>query len=91
MSEMKVGDMIGIQCDVRPGPFSGERMITFDTVDGPISGFVRQSDLNQKDSQWYVRAIIQDIQDDVLHVRVKGSFFTTNGLASVPRRYAMAA
>jgi hypothetical protein len=91
MSEMKVGDVIGIQCDVRPGPFSGERMITFDTVDGPISGFVREPDLMQKDSQWYVRAIIQDIGDDVLHVRVKGSFFTTNGLASVPRRFAMAA
>ncbi len=91
MSEMKVGDIIGIQCDVRPGPFSGERMITFDTVDGPISGFVREPDLTQKNSQWYVRAIIQDIQDEVLHVRVKGSFFTTNGLASVPRKYAMAA
>jgi hypothetical protein len=91
MSEMKVGDVIGIQCDVRPGPFSGERMITFDTVAGPISGFVREPDLIEKKSQWYVRAVIQAIKDDVLEVRVKGSFFTTNGLASVPRRYAMAA
>jgi hypothetical protein len=91
MSEMKVGDVIGIQCDVRPGPFSGERMITFDTVDGPISGFVREPDLKQKDSQWYVRAVIQDIHDDALYVRVKGSFFTTNGLATVPRKYARAA
>ncbi len=91
MSEMKVGDVIGIQCDVRPGPFSGERMITFDTMDGPISGFVRESDLKKVDLQWYVRAIIQEIRDDVLHVRVTGSFFTTNGLAAVPRRYAMAA
>jgi hypothetical protein len=37
------------------------------------------------------RAVIQGIKNDVLEVRVKGSFFTTNGLASVPRRYAMAA
>ena len=44
MSGMNVGDVIGIQCDIRPGPFSGERMITFDTVDGPISGFVREAD-----------------------------------------------
>jgi hypothetical protein len=91
MSEMKVGDVIGIQCDVRPGPFSGEHMITFGTVDGPISGFVRESDLKQVESQWYIRAVIQDIRDEVLHVRVRGSFFTTNGLAAVPRRYAMAA
>jgi hypothetical protein len=91
MSEMKVGDVIGIQCDVRPGPFSGEQMITFDTMDGPVSGFVREPDLKEIASQWYVRAIIQEIRDDVLHVRVKGSFFTTNGLAAVSRRYAMAA
>jgi hypothetical protein len=91
MSGMKVGDMIGIQCDVRPGPFSGERMIKFDTVDGPISGFLRDYDLTQKNSQWYVRAVIQNIGEDTLEVRVKGSFFTTNGLATVPRRYAMAA
>jgi hypothetical protein len=91
MTGMRVGDVIGIQCDVRPGPFSGEHMITFDTVDGPISGFVRDSDLKERGSQWYVRAVIHGIKDDVLEVRVKGSFFTTNGLASVPRRCAMAA
>lgn len=91
MSEMNVGDVIGIQCDVRPGPFSGERMVTFDTIDGPVSGFVREPDLKKTDSQWYIRAVIQEIEDDVLHVRVKGSFFTTNGLAAVQRRYAMAA
>lgn len=88
---MKIGDTIGIQCDVRPGPFSDELMITFDTVGGPISGFVRKSELKEEAGQSYVRAVIQDIKDDVLEVRVRGSFFTTNGIASVPRKYAMAA
>ena len=91
MAEMQVGDVIGIQCEVRPGPFSEERMVTFDTIDGPVSGFVREADLKEVNSQWYARAVIQDIRGEILHVRVKGSFFTTNGLASVPRRYAMAA
>jgi len=88
---MKVGDTIGVQCEVRPGPFSGEQMITFDTVDGPISGFVRESELRKQGSQWCVRAVIQNIIEDVLEVRVRGSFFTTNGIASVQRKYAMAA
>jgi hypothetical protein len=91
MSEMSVGDAVGIQCDVRPGPFSGEKLITLETVDGPISGFVLETNLKQVGTQWYVRAVIQDIEQDVLTVRVRGSFFTTNGLASVPRQYAMAA
>ena len=88
---MQIGDTIAVQCEVRPGPFAGEQMITFDTVDGPISGFVRSSELRQQNSQWYVRAVIQDIKEDVLEVRVRGSFFTTNGVASVRREYAMAA
>lgn len=91
MAGMKVGDVIGIQCTVQPGPFSGERLVSFDTIDGPISGFVREADLKQIDDQWYIRAVILGIHDDVLAVRVRGSFFTTNGLASVERRYAMAA
>jgi hypothetical protein len=91
MSEMNVGDEIVIQCDVRPGPFSEERMVTFDTVDGPISGFVRERDLREIVSKWYVTAVILKIENDILHVRVKGSFFTTNGLAAVSRQYAMAA
>jgi hypothetical protein len=88
---MNIGDTVGIQCTVKPGPFSGERLISFDTVDGPISGFVKEVDLTEIKTQWYVRAVIQGIADDVLTVRVKGSFFTTNGLASVPRRFALAA
>ena len=88
---MKIGDVVGIRCEIRPGPFSEERMITFDTVGGPVSGFVRVPDLIEVGSQWYVRAIIQGVADDELTVRARGSFFTTNGLATVPRRYAMAA
>jgi hypothetical protein len=91
MAGMKVGDVIGVQCTVQPGPFSGEHLVSFDTVDSPISGFVREANLKQVDDQWYIRAVILGIRDDVLEVRVRGSFFTTNGLASVERRYAMAA
>jgi hypothetical protein len=88
---MNIGDIVGIQCTVQPGPFSGERLISFDTVDGPISGFVKDEDLKEVEGQWYCRALIQNMHDDVLSVRVKGSFFTTNGIAEVPRRYALAA
>lgn len=91
MTGMKVGDVIGIQCSVQPGPFSEERLISFDTVDGPISGFVRENELRQDGNNWRVRAVILAIRGDILEVRVQGSFFTTNGLANVPRRFAMAA
>lgn len=88
---MEVGDIIGVLCEIRPGPFSEESMITFETVDGPISRFVRRGELREESGRWFVRALVQAIRDDILEVRVRGSFFTTNGLASIPRKYAMAA
>ena len=91
MSGITVGDVVGIQCTVQPGPFSDERLISFDTVDGPISGFVNEVDLKQVNETWLVRAEVLGVRGDILEVRVAGSFFTTNGLANIPIRYAMAA
>jgi hypothetical protein len=86
-----VGDVVGIWCTVQPGPFSEERLISFETVDGPISGFVRETELRQRGDRWQVGAVILAIRGDNLEVKVQGSFFTTNGLAMVPRNMAMAA
>ena len=91
MANMKKSDVIGVPCTMMPGPFSGERMITCDTVDGPISGFVRDSELAEIRGQWYVRAIVESMRDDLLSVRIRGSFFTTNGMARIPRSAALAA
>ncbi len=91
MAGFTVGELVGIECTVQPGPFSDERLISFDTVSGPVSGFVQESDLKQVGDKWRVRALILAIRGDILEVRVRGSFFTTNGLAAVPQRYALAA
>jgi hypothetical protein len=44
---LKVGDFIGVKCEVLPGPFSEEALVTIETTDGAISGFVRESELRQ--------------------------------------------
>jgi hypothetical protein len=91
MPGIKVGDFIGVFCEVQPGPFSEERVVTIETVHGPISGFVRQENLRQTDRGWVVRAQVRAITSETIDVLMKGSFFTTNGVASVPKRLAMAA
>lgn len=91
MKEFKIGETIGVLCDVKPGPFSGEQMITIETIDGAISGFVRENELRQQGSQWYVRGRVENILADSLEVWIRGSFLTTNGIASVPSHLAMAA
>jgi hypothetical protein len=91
MSQIKPGDEIGIQCEVTQGPFSDERLVSFDTLDGPVTGFVAVDDLRNTDTGWLVRAVVLSLEDDSVMVRVRGSFLTTNGLASIPRERALAA
>jgi hypothetical protein len=91
MATFREGEFIGVQCEVQPGPFSGERLVTIETVDGEISGFVRESELRQLGDKWQVRGKVRRVHSDSIEVWILGSFFTTNGLASVPRHLAMAA
>lgn len=91
MEKIEPGIKIQIPCDVQPGPFSGERLVTFDTLDGPISGFVKENDLKSRNGKWSIEGIVQSVEADHLVVKVRGSFFTTNGIANVSKEMAMAA
>ena len=74
-----------------PGPFSDERLISLETVTGPVSGFVQESELAELSGKWVVRAVVQRVHEAALDVWIKGSFFTTNGMATVPREMMLAA
>lgn len=87
----QVGQIVGIECEVKPGPFADEALITVDTVDGAISGFVKRVELRELDQRWQVRGKVQRVAKDELEVWILGSFFTTNGIANVPVHLAMAA
>lgn len=91
MSEIRVGDAVYIPCDVKPGPFSDEMLISLDTVHGPISGFVRDTELKEMQQRQFVMGRVRNVSDDVIEVRIKGEFFTTAGLASVQRNSAHSA
>jgi hypothetical protein len=88
---LQIGQQIRIPCTVQPGPFSEERLITFDSTDGPVSGFVRSDEVEEKSGQPAIRGIVRAIEKDHLEVWIRGSFFTTNGLANVSTQLAMAA
>lgn len=91
MKPIAPGDRVQIKCEVKPGPFSGERLVTFDTLDGLISGFVREKDLTDNGGEWFIGGVVKSVESDHLVVKVRGSFFTTNGIANVSRDMAMAA
>jgi hypothetical protein len=86
-----VGQQVLIPCKVQPGPFSDEPLVTFESIEGPVTGFVSNDELKQAAGQSAVRGIVRSIEKDHVEVWIKGSFFTTNGLANVAPELAMAA
>lgn len=78
-----------IRCEIQAGPFPTESLVTFQTADGPVSGFVRAENVRKlNDGEGYVSAIVKEVSPETVTVVVEGSFFTTNGLAYLNRTWA---
>jgi len=88
---LTIGQQVWIQCKIQPGPFSEEPLVTIESIDGPVTGFVKSDELRSVHDQGAVRGIVRGIEKDHVEVWIKGSFFTTNGLTNVPTGLAMAA
>jgi hypothetical protein len=85
MATYKVGEMILIPVSAGNGAFSGERLIAFDTLDGPISGFIGSDQVVTRNGKTLIRAEILGVAPSHITVRLHGSFFTTTGLAHIDR------
>lgn len=82
---MKPGERVRIPVEVRPGPFDKERLVTFESSDGPVSGFVPSQMIIEHDGQQFIEAVVRAVADESISVNVRGSFFTTTGLAHVSK------
>ncbi len=89
MNEMifKEGELVGVPCAIQLGPFPDERLITVETQDGLLSGFVKQGNLRPTDDEHgFVKGLLVGVSKDSVTVKLFGSFFTTAlGMASVRR------
>lgn len=78
-----VGGVIWIRCDVKPGPFSDERLVRVKSDFGEWLGFVPVEALRDRvvEGQTFVRGTITDIQDDRFEVMLPGHAVTPNTFA----------
>ncbi len=89
MATFVPGQSVRIRCEVQRGAFPTEWLVTFETVKGPVSGFVRSENVEQVEGQeGYVRATVKEVSSDTITVVVHGSFFTTTGLAYLKSDWA---
>lgn len=77
------GEQILVPVSVGNGAFPTECLITFDTKDGPVSGFIKSERIQRRNGGTFVTATVLDISADSITVRLPGSFFTTTGLAYI--------
>lgn len=89
MARFEIGQSVRIPCELQPGPFPTEYLVTFQAIEGPVSGFARTQDVClDAGGRGYISAVVKDISADSLAVVVKGSFFTTTGLAHLNSGWA---
>lgn len=85
MENIEPGATILIPISVGQGAFPAERLISFEAEDGQISGFVQVSQIIDVEGSPFLEARVLEIAAEKIAVKVHGSFFTTTGLAYIPR------
>ena len=89
MQKFAVGQTVRIPCEVQRGAFPTEKLVTLETAEGPISGFVRAENVvGIKGHDGFIEATVEAISSDTVTVFLRGSFFTTTGLAYLNRDWA---
>lgn len=85
MGNVNKGETLFIPVEVGSGAFLGECLISFETVDGPISGFISSDQVKDSSGTKVVPAKVLEIDSSGFTVRLHGSFFTTTGLAYISK------
>ena len=88
MIGLKPGDRVAINSDVAPGAFPGEFLVTINTATGPVSGFVREDQISRAGGQPALIATVRHVSGSTIGVWLKGSFFTSTGLADLAADWA---
>ncbi|SRR5258706_1595279 len=75
-----IGGLIWIACEVKPGPFSDERLVRVPSDFGEWVGFVPVEALHDaiNEGSTFVRATITDVRDDRFTVHLPGHSVTPN-------------
>jgi hypothetical protein len=69
------GQEVRMPCAVARGGPPGEAVVTVESAEGPISGFVKSDAITGEGEGAFLRAWIVTVTDDLVVVKMPGSFF----------------
>ncbi len=80
--ELRAGSKIWIPCEVKPGPFSNERLVRVKLPSGEWAGFVEVGALREpiEEGKTSILATIVDIENNTISLRLPGRSLTTSEL-----------
>jgi len=80
VSQVRIGDTVALRADFEKGAFPGEYIVAFPSIEGPVSGFVKEPSavLKEGDNVFLV-GTVTEINGPTLTLFVRGSFFTNAG------------
>ena len=85
MATLIPGEEVLVPTDVKSGAFPWEKLVTVSTDTGPVSGFTKADFVVEQGGANYLLAEVKQVLDKTIRVKLYGSFFTTTGLADIPK------
>lgn len=75
-----IGDYIWIPCEVKPGPFSNERLVLLESSEDKWLGFVQEYSLQEKKTEGSdaVKAQVVDVNCELLTAKIFGEPLTNS-------------
>lgn len=87
LNEIREGVQVQVPCSISRGAFLNEYLITIETSDGLISGFIDADSVNKdNDDSAYICGVVHEVRGDTVVIGLPGSFFTTTGIAHFSRK-----
>ncbi len=89
MPQLKIGELVWLRCEVKPGPFPNERLVRITLPSGQWVGFVDTGALKDQTietGQTCVRARIAEIKDDKVLALVQGHALDSRYVWESPER-----
>lgn len=84
MPDIRTGETVALKAQFEKGAFPDEYMVTFRSVDGDVSGFVKAGNAVRKVGEsLFLTGQVQDVTGSILTLFVRGSFFTNSGYVKV--------
>ena len=83
MAQLRAGARIWIPCQVKPGPFSNERIVRVEHADGVWVGFVSTSELKEpvpNEGNSFIQGLVVEVKREIFLAKLPGHSLSASNI-----------